>query len=189
MIEGNKTEENIVLALEEVCYIVPAQERENCLHFIDTYGTLIVHFIIEDFASEFICRAIGVCVIEDGKHARLSDSKCEVCELALQYLESMLDNNETTSEIEFLVSKICKLLPEHKKMACLNIVKEFGPMIVHYIATHAPPQKVCTLLNLCHTPNKSVYVKCIAGPSYWCASKENAIFCQAEEHCKKFVWA
>jgi len=30
--------------------------------------------------------------------------------------------------------------------------------------------------------------ECTWGPAYWCASSDNAVKCNAVDHCKKNVW-
>jgi len=89
------------------------------------------------------------------------------------------------------------------------MVKQYGPLIIHYISTLASPQEVCKLVGLCENksesnkadahPEQEVQVvkgdipmlgnnECTWGPAYWCASRENAEKCKAVDHCKRTVW-
>ena len=49
------------------------------------------------------------------------------------------------------------------------------------------PKFICEKVGLC--PAKKMPLlgdsKCTYGPSYWCASRDNAVECNAEEHCEK----
>ena len=40
------------------------------------------------------------------------DEYCGICEVVIQYLDSLLENNATVAEIEKAVEKICNFLPK-----------------------------------------------------------------------------
>jgi len=139
---------------------------------------------------------------------------CVVCETIIQYLEALLEQNATEVEIEMILERICTYLPDPMGTECENIVKQYGDLIIHYITTFASPKEVCSLIGVCSSKKGGVAAKagqdmkinaeeievakkappmlgqneCSWGPSYWCASRENADKCNAVDHCKKKVW-
>ncbi|XP_062575849.1 prosaposin-like isoform X2 [Saccostrea cucullata] len=149
---------------------------------------------------------------------KLGDEKCEVCEMILNYLDEALKENKTVAAVEALLDQVCNFLPTTFKEECDTLVAQYGPVIAQLISQLMDPKKICEEIKLCasksqvkqspiyhlmkklNSANKDtkLYFKnkqhllgekeCTFGPSYWCASQENAKKCQAEEHCRTKVW-
>jgi saposin len=208
IIGDNATEAQIKAALDKVCNYLPATLAEECESFVTIYGDLLIQMLLSELDPEQICTELGLC------GSRVSNSRpvppaavggselCVVCETIVQYLEALLEQNATVTEIEAVLDKICDYLPATLKPKCDAVVQKYGPLIVHYISTSASPQQVCTLAKACDQktssgPEKREVAKkapvlglneCTWGPSYWCASRENADKCNAVDHCKRNVW-
>ncbi|XP_046570118.1 prosaposin-like [Haliotis rubra] len=80
---------------------------------------------------------------------------------------------------------------------CLAFVDQYAPLVLDLLASDIDPRQICKTIGLCPTSQKGVQNKlhkllgqgkCSYGPSFWCASKDNAIQCKAMEHCQKHVW-
>jgi len=211
LIGDNATEAEIKAALDKVCSYLPATLADECKSFVTLYGDLIIQLLLSEMDPQQICTQLGLCgnsksrpVLPPATAAVGNAELCVVCETIVQYLEALLEQNATVAEIEAVLDKICDYLPSTLKPSCDEVVQKYGPLIVHYISTAESPQEICTLAKVCDgkkltspvVEKKEVAKKasmlgqneCTWGPSYWCASRENADKCNAVDHCKNNVW-
>jgi len=206
ILENNKTEDEIIAALDKVCNIMPSTVRKSCLDFVNTYGPAIITILETELTPGEVCTVLGLCkstravktVTKKGDDAET----CLICETLVQYVEALLKENSTVTDVENIVKKICNFLPDTMKTECDTIIDEYGSLIVQYILAKYDPKEVCTMIKLCDgagvesvrmvnlvpAKHRLLSAKCTYGPSYWCASQENADQCGAVEHCKKYVW-
>jgi saposin len=73
-------------------------------------------------------------------------------------------------------------------MECDDIIDTYGTEILKYADSILDPKFVCEKLGVCPAKKEQLLLgdnKCTFGPSYWCASRENADECNAMEHCLK----
>ena len=68
--------------------------------------------------------------------------------------------------------------------------ESFYSEILKYADSIMDPKFVCEKIGLCPSESSKPKMlvganKCTFGPSYWCASLENAEECNAKEHCLK----
>jgi len=208
MLQDNATEAEIQAALDKVCSFLPQTISQECQNFIDTYAKAVLVILSQEGSPQMVCTTLGLC--KSDKYLKFiplneinaADPQfCGVCEMIMQYVDTLLTQNATIHEIEALVEKICNFLPKDYRTQCDDIVEQYGPAIIQLLSQFADPKEVCTELGLCG--NKKIQVpltklipgqrllgakECTFGPSYWCASQENAEKCQAVAHCKKHVW-
>jgi saposin len=161
LIGDNATEEEVMLALEKVCSILPKTVVEACTSFVDVYGKAIIELLLQELDPEQVCTQIGLC----GSAAKLPVSsatttvaprpvvgeteQCVVCETIIQYLEALMEQNATEVEIEMILERICNYLPNPMATSCENFVKQYGDLIIQYITTFASPKEVCSLMGVC----------------------------------------
>lgn len=210
LLTDNATETEIIAALDKVCSLMPEKIREPCTDFVNTYGPAVIALLQQELDPAQICTFLGLCTssthnVVSKKITATDPETCIICETVVQYVEALLEENATVSEIEMVVKKVCNFLPDAMKAQCSDIVDKYGPLIVHLIATKYSPKEVCTIAKLCTTGNGVVpspmvnlvpagkprlvgTSQCSYGPVYWCASQQNAEQCGAVDHCKQFVW-
>lgn len=163
MIGDNKTEEEIIQALEKVCSYLPEKYRKQCKDIVDEYADIMIKLLISELDPEQICAQLGLCAntaqsLTPGKalppirvsYPRVGSSEaCAVCETIIQYLEALLEQGSTMEQIEALMGKLCGYLPEKVVHQCENLVKLYGDLIIHYVSTMASPKEVCKLMSVC----------------------------------------
>lgn len=113
---------------------------------------------------------------------------CQDCKLAITYLDTYLDDDANEADIVAALEKVCDQVPESYKMECDDIIDTYGTEILKYADSILDPKFVCEKLGVCPAKKEQLLVgdnKCTFGPSYWCASRENADECNAMEHCLK----
>lgn len=191
-IGSEPTEEKIEEALEKLCSLMPESMKHACDDFVKKYSQLIIKLLLENMDTVKICEAVHLCPdsVEKcpKKSGMTSIDKCEVCEIIMGFLEGLLELNSTVEQIERAALKVCNFLPCQYKDFCDDLIEEYMPLIVKALVEKIKPHEACELLNMCNVGKGKMYFKCVAGPKYWCASEANARLCEAEDHCKKFVW-
>jgi len=113
---------------------------------------------------------------------------CGDCKLAITYLDSYLEDDANEQDIIHALEQVCDQVPASYKMECDDIIDTYGTEILKYADQIMDPKFICEKVGLCPSKINQPLLgdsKCTYGPSYWCASRDNAKECNAEEHCEK----
>jgi saposin len=212
MLGDNATEAEIIQALDKVCGLMPDTIKAQCIQFVDEYGRAIIAMLEQQLDPKEVCTALGLCnsLVTSNKASKPleKDEYCGVCEVVIQYLDSLLEDNKTVANIEKYLEIICNFLPKNYKKQCVDIIDKYGAGIIILLEEIADPKVICTKLGLCDdaVSNETVQMlelqpanykteqpllgadKCTWGPSFWCDNMDNAKNCNAVEHCKTYVW-
>lgn len=198
LIENNRTEAEILQALDKVCSILPSTIKSSCLDFVNTYGRAILTILETQVTPEEVCTILGLCKAKSEPtkvEFKGNDAEtCLICETLIQYVEALVKENATVEEIDNVLKKACNFVPQDMKDGCDALINKYSNLILQYIIAKYDPKEVCTLIKLCTEVETVHMVKimdsgdCKSGPSYWCASTRNAHQCDAVEHCNKYVW-
>ena len=57
----NKTEKEILKAVENVCSYLPGSYKDECDSFVDTYGQEIISALNDKISPSNLCTSLGVC--------------------------------------------------------------------------------------------------------------------------------
>lgn len=61
LLKQNKTDQEIVKELRQVCNLLPAQLNPQCVAFLNEYGPYVLQLIAADLDPATACQAIGLC--------------------------------------------------------------------------------------------------------------------------------
>uniref|UniRef100_A0A3Q2NYE7 Prosaposin n=1 Tax=Fundulus heteroclitus TaxID=8078 RepID=A0A3Q2NYE7_FUNHE len=197
MLEDHKTEEEVVQAVEKVCTFLPSSLSAQCKGLVDTYGEAIIELLVQQADPKTVCTVLGLC--NDASRAfivALDQSRfkvggyCEVCKMAVSYIDGILEKNATKEEIEEAVKKVCSFLPDTYRTECDQLVDQYEPMLVQLLLQMLDPDFVCTKVGACPGAERKLLgtEQCSWGPGYWCKNLETARQCNAVAHCKRHVW-
>uniref|UniRef100_H0X5T8 Prosaposin n=1 Tax=Otolemur garnettii TaxID=30611 RepID=H0X5T8_OTOGA len=195
LIDNNKTEEEIIHALDKVCSKLPMSWSAECQEVVDTYGSSILS-ILQDTGPELVCSMLHLCSSTGvpALTAHVTQVKdggfCEVCKKLVNYLDKNLEKNSTKQEILAALEKGCSFLPDPYVKQCDQFVTEYEPVLIEVLVEVMDPSFVCLKIGACPSARKPLLgtEKCVWGPSYWCQNAETAAQCNAVEHCKRHVW-
>uniref|UniRef100_A0A8C9TI50 Prosaposin n=1 Tax=Scleropages formosus TaxID=113540 RepID=A0A8C9TI50_SCLFO len=192
LVENPKEEEAVVHAVEKVCSLLPSTLKSQCKDLIDAYGQAIIELLVQEADPKTICTVLGLC-----KGANRMDKAqfeaggfCEVCKMAVRYIDGFLEQNATEAEIEDAVKKVCNFLPDSYKEECDQLIEQYGPVMVQLLLQMMDPDFVCMKVGACPGVLKKLLgtEQCSWGPSFWCTNMDTASRCNAVEHCKRHVW-
>ncbi|CAH1795465.1 unnamed protein product, partial [Owenia fusiformis] len=80
LLKGNRTEDEIIQAVETVCDILPSSIRDQCKSFIIQYGPQIVQDLAQGLDPAIICTTIRLCSGQSKLQVRVSASiECVLC--------------------------------------------------------------------------------------------------------------
>uniref|UniRef100_A0A8C9W194 Prosaposin n=1 Tax=Scleropages formosus TaxID=113540 RepID=A0A8C9W194_SCLFO len=189
--------EAVVHAVEKVCSLLPSTLKSQCKDLIDAYGQAIIELLVQEADPKTICTVLGLCkganrafIPEMDKAQFEAGGFCEVCKMAVRYIDGFLEQNATEAEIEDAVKKVCNFLPDSYKEECDQLIEQYGPVMVQLLLQMMDPDFVCMKVGACPGVLKKLLgtEQCSWGPSFWCTNMDTASRCNAVEHCKRHVW-
>ncbi|RZC39950.1 prosaposin [Asbolus verrucosus] len=184
-LKDNKTEEDIKRTVHNICNHLPRSVAKECNDFVNEYADTVIQLLIEATVPSEICRMIHLCPDSDEVAAiKVEIFECAVCETLVYAMEKILANPKIDHNIDHVLEKACRALPAKSQDKCAEIIKKYGKTIYNLVIHLADKGLVCKEIKLCASevarPRREVTVgasKCTWGPSYWCASNENAEKC------------
>ncbi|XP_059929337.1 prosaposin isoform X1 [Gadus macrocephalus] len=197
MLEDETTEAQVIHTVEKVCNMLPATLTAQCKDLIEAYGEAIIELLVQQADPKSICTVLGLC---KGAHRSLipaldlasytTGGYCDVCKMAVRYVDGILEQNATEAQIEAAVRKVCNFLPGSVQTECDQLVQQYEPMLVQLLLQMMDPDFVCMKVGACPEAGQKLLgaEECSWGPGFWCKNMETANRCNAVAHCKRHVW-
>uniref|UniRef100_A0A8C1IJ49 Prosaposin n=1 Tax=Cyprinus carpio TaxID=7962 RepID=A0A8C1IJ49_CYPCA len=193
MIKDHTSE--IVQAVEKVCDFLPSTLTAQCKDLIETYGKAIIDLLVQEADPKTICSLLGLCNGVSYYNVPFQRFEagdfCDVCKMAVRYVDGILEQNATQAEIEDAVMKVCNFLPEAVRDECHQLIEQYEPLLVQLLLQTLDPDFVCMKLGACPEAVQRLLGldQCSWGPAYWCKNVETASRCNALDHCRRHVWS
>ncbi|KAK2824136.1 hypothetical protein Q5P01_021311 [Channa striata] len=197
MLEDHETEEEVKKAVEKVCVLLPSSLSAQCKDLIESYGEAIIDLLVQEADPKTVCSVLGLCNGARRAYVPALDQTrfkvggyCEVCKMAVTYIDSILEKNATEAQIEEAVRKVCSFLPEALQSECDQMVEQYEPTLVQLLLQMLDPDFVCLKLGACPEAVHRLLgtEQCSWGPAFWCKNMETATRCNAVAHCRRHVW-
>ncbi|KAI3363099.1 hypothetical protein L3Q82_011747, partial [Scortum barcoo] len=197
MLEDHKTEEEVIQAVEKVCQYLPSSLSTQCKDLIETYGEAIIDLLVQQADPKTVCTVLGLCNGASRVYVPALDQRrfkaggyCEVCKMAVSYIDGILEKNATEAQIEEAVRKVCSFLPDSFQTECDQMIEQYEPMLIQLLLQMLDPDFVCMKVGACPEAMRRLLgtEQCVWGPAFWCKNMETATRCNAVAHCKRHVW-
>uniref|UniRef100_A0A3P8T9E6 Prosaposin n=1 Tax=Amphiprion percula TaxID=161767 RepID=A0A3P8T9E6_AMPPE len=197
MLEDQTTEEEVIQAVEKVCTLLPSTLTAQCKDLIETYGQAIIELLVQQADPKTVCTVLALCNDASRKFVSALDQPrfkaggyCDVCKMAVNYIDGILEKNATEAEIEEAVMKVCNFLPSSYRAECDQLVEQYEPILVQLLLQMLDPDFVCMKVGACPEAVRRLLgtEQCSWGPAFWCKNMETATRCNAVAHCKRHVW-
>ncbi|XP_034753387.1 prosaposin isoform X2 [Etheostoma cragini] len=197
MLEDQKTEEEVIHAVEKVCTYLPSSVSAQCKDLIETYGQAIIELLVQQTDPKTVCTVLALCNDASRAYVPALDQTrfkaggyCQVCKMAVSYLDGILEKNATEAQIEEAVRKVCSFLPTSFQTECDQMIEQYEPILIQLLLQMLDPDFVCMKVGACP---EAVHMllgteQCSWGPAFWCKNIETATQCNAVAHCKRHVW-
>ncbi|XP_022087441.1 prosaposin-like [Acanthaster planci] len=190
-------DEEVTQMIEKVCPLLPESLAEQCKGFLDLYGPVLLKLIADaELDPNDICKDVRLCSSIPNLPARqtlsVGSAACSFCLTLVAVIENVVEclvENGIT-----LLAAICDVLPDPVAGTCRNLVETIASnvakVILEILRTILTPERICGALRVCsQTPIGQLESKiCDQGPTFWCASMDNAKLCNNIEHCRRHAW-
>lgn len=129
----NKTQEEVEKEVKQLCHYLPQSVRGQCNNLVDTYGPAIIQLLIHDIEPKEICSRLGLCtgdVLEQQfahptpelQVSKRGDDSCALCEFAMNYVYSVLNDTTDQQEIVNVLDTICDKLPHSIRLVWITLI-------------------------------------------------------------------
>ncbi|KAA8583945.1 prosaposin isoform X2 [Etheostoma spectabile] len=197
MLEDQKTEEEVIHAVEKVCTYLPSSLSAQCKDLVETYGQAIIELLVQQTDPKTVCTVLALCNDASRAYVPALDQTrfkaggyCKVCKMAVSYLDGILEKNATEAQIEEAVRKVCSFLPSSFQTECDQMIEQYEPILIQLLLQMLDPDFVCMKVGACPEAVRMLLgtEQCSWGPAFWCKNIETATQCNAVAHCKRHVW-
>jgi len=157
-VEANQTEQEIITQLQALCSNFGPLQPE-CASFVASYAPQIIAWVIAKEPPATICAQLRVCStpkLHARKHLQkhvekrdVEQGACQICELIVTYVEQLVAQNNTISEIEQKIDALCALIPSPGSGICQTLVNGYLPQIINWVIKKESPQTVCSQVKAC----------------------------------------
>jgi len=168
-VSENATEEAITLRLEAFCTVLGKLQSE-CQSIVATYTPRLINWVVSRENPTAFCDQVQLCtskkviqghVFNHVKREEVEENEvdlinaeeesigCQLCQLITTYVEQLVANNNTISEIITKVDELCGLLGPSLSPLCDQIAAKYVPSLVQWILKKENPQAFCAQVRLC----------------------------------------
>lgn len=102
-----------------------------CIDFVEQYGNELFELLTSEIAPRAVCTQMGVC-LPFGRTPKLLGhmneketsvevaawklpSKCEICEIVIEYLDKLLADDTIEASIDHIIERACTIVPHGAK--------------------------------------------------------------------------
>nr|CAD7594837.1 unnamed protein product [Timema genevievae] len=165
MLKDKKTEEEIKVAVHDVCNYLPSTVSTDCNAFVDEYADLVISLLVQELDPNLICADIKLC------------TNTQTAELKVA--EDPTVNGKVTKQLE----RVCGLIPKQDQQQCDAMVATYGPSIINLMTELTGGRYICLKIGLCADEQRQTIQllgghRCTWGPGYWCQSQAHAAACK-----------
>jgi saposin len=172
-VSKNATESAIVQELDYFCTFT-GPLRGQCDSFTAVYVPRLVAWVVAKEKPAVFCAQVGLCTapqaekqpffqyrgkVSRGNPARLhvhktpevqvASSGCQICQVIVTYIEQLVAQKQTVTQIVKEVEQICVILPSSMRPVCNTFSARYVPQCVSWILKKENPQAFCAQVNLC----------------------------------------
>ncbi len=90
------------------------------------------------------------------KESAVNSVECSICEFAVTYVNNALGTNRSAAHVEYLLDKVCNILPSSLKNNCTQFVDKYGPLVALLLLKNETPEQVCDFLKLCNNGTQQI---------------------------------
>ncbi|XP_040293597.1 prosaposin isoform X1 [Bufo bufo] len=147
---------------------------EMCKTYINQYADLAIQMIIQmDQPAQQICSSAGLCAQEKSTPileivpakvvpaAKLQPAVkiaekpvglnpvCDVCQVVVTKLESLLEKNSSKEQIQEALEKVCYIIPVKYRQQCKDFIDTYSSAIIELLEQEITPEQICQAIGLC----------------------------------------
>ena len=153
ILQNKEAQKAVKDALNNICNQLPGTYRDMCVQTLVANFETAMAFLIEKLENPMdLCKEVGMCSasglqLKKEYFPKVNGVTCEVCELLIQKLDSMLQGNKTVEKVEHALENLCAEFPWSQQ--CTDLVDKYAEAITKLMISELDPATICTTLGLC----------------------------------------
>jgi hypothetical protein len=138
-----------------VCKIFPKSLQAGCYDFLNIYGVPSLQLTFSDIMPQQVCQDIHACTASFSQQLQQlpimekSVVVCDACKLLSRVLSDELQKASLQQDITNVLTRGCKLIPGDFSKRCNDLVLEYVPTGLSYVADFFTRNDACSFLHLC----------------------------------------
>ncbi|XP_028967063.1 uncharacterized protein LOC100907708 [Galendromus occidentalis] len=151
-LNATSTENDIIRRVQEVCDtdLFPPKIRNSCRSEVESYGSLIIHLLVNRMDPEQICPEIRLCKTARATKpvAQGSDPVCDQCQHIAGYVVASLNDDRTEENIKKVLDKTCEMVPVDYG-SCKQLINDNIDRLVQILRQEVTADEICEALKMC----------------------------------------
>lgn len=151
-IANNRTQEQIVDALQRVCKHVPPSVQPQCEIIVPMAFKQLVQWFLENKKPSVICQQLKFCP-ERSPYFDMeisSELVCNGCKTLVDISRNFINKDSTVEEIKRALNRACGFFPPNLQGMCNLVVEQYGEEIVRKLSEKVlDSDKVCSAVRAC----------------------------------------
>ncbi|CAH1968802.1 unnamed protein product [Acanthoscelides obtectus] len=143
--------------VRDICSVMPHSVKKQCNDFIDKYADTVIQLLIQALEPSEICTMMKMCS-DKLINMKVEILDCPICEMTVAAMEKILGNPRVEHEIEHVLEKTCRGLPEKYRHKCGDVIDEYGDVMFEMLIHHTNKKSVCRDLGYCKTTQLDMLV-------------------------------
>ena len=85
-------------ALDKMCDLLPSSVKDECSALVKQYGPTLIQLLVQEVQPDAVCAALQLCKstsVAVKPAVTVKSEACDLCKLAVQYLDTYLKQNTT----------------------------------------------------------------------------------------------
>jgi len=159
-VQSNESEAVILAQLDSLCSDLPVFGTQ-CVTVVNQYAPQIIAWIVSKENPQAFCASVGLCASRHTPRGAIKaalkpkiakraeeQSTCSICELAIQYVEGYVAENQTEQEIIAQLQTFCSALGP-LSAECQSLIATYAPQMIKWVQNNENPQTFCTQVGAC----------------------------------------
>ena len=145
----NKTESALLTDLEKACKLLPSSDQDECVSFLDQFGSAVIDYIETLLQPDSLCSSLGLCKLFNKAAFLHPDDECAICGQVIDAIDTLLENPSTQEAIINSAEGLCTDLPGVVQGLCKTLIEQFGSKAIDWLARELNPTTVCKDIHAC----------------------------------------
>jgi len=152
-VAANYTDQQIITFLDGWCDVVP-QLAQVCDQIVQWGVQDVINFVKNNENPDQVCTQLKLCTSNQIEQVKIEivevsqSTTCDLCETAINFIESYVENNATEQQIQRALDTVCGFIP-NLQATCDQIVQYGLTEIINFIKQDYTPEQICTKIGLC----------------------------------------
>lgn len=143
--------------VEQTCFTFPSPYDALCKTTVEQYLPKVIELIKQGLETSDICTKIALCSSKMERKTIYNKNKnknafgCDSCTKVVDYISSLLKDQELEEEIAALVDQLCSTFASPYDSLCKSATSQFLPSILEWLQQGIESLDICTRIGLCPT--------------------------------------